>query len=121
MIKNKCRGALPKSPNIYINIFDKRIKNYYTKIYSIEIYCSDDNIIDSKLVLLHELAHAINRQKITTSFQKTKNGRIIRHDNTFWNIAFQLYKEYNILDYAIEHERYKKGKLYLINKNNQNN
>lgn len=65
---------------------------------------------DQKLVLLHELAHHI--------MNKTKKGRAANHNTTFWMLAFELYKKYDMnMTFAFDREKsYRKTAITVFNK-----
>jgi hypothetical protein len=56
---------------------------------------------DARLVLLHELAHAIRGEIKATA----ASGIVHYHDEQFWRIAFTLYREYGVpMKYAVDRE-----------------
>jgi hypothetical protein len=56
---------------------------------------------DARLVLLHELAHAIRGEIKATA----ASGIVHYHDEQFWRIAFTLYREYSVpMKYAVTRE-----------------
>jgi hypothetical protein len=94
-------------------------KDYYRGTYmpnknSICLYFSPEQTVEAKIVLLHEMAHAIQYIDCPETLIKKNSKKKDWHNETFAKIVGRLYQKYGVLERARDYRgEYLKVRKYL--------